>query len=246
FTKQLQLSWLKIQCCRSHTARQCYENLVEACGETVLPYRTVARWVRVFNEGRESVAEVARPGRPRVSDKQVQAVAALLDRHSLTSDDILRTVERSQCERKCHSAMEQRVNIKFCYKLGKTATETHGMLVQVYGREAVSRKCVYEWFKRFREGKETIEDEQRSGRPSTSRTPEMIEKGKRKICSRFVPHKLTDEQKTKRIETSGDFISMCEQDPLLLKTIVTSAKRSPFMAAFKLGNRKKSAGARSG
>ncbi|KAJ4435152.1 hypothetical protein ANN_23728 [Periplaneta americana] len=111
-------------------------------------------------------------------------------------------------------------------------------------------------FKRFREGKETIEDEPRSGRPSTSRTPEMIEKvrqmlaqdrrltlrliaeeldiskdtvhtivrddlGKRKICSRFVPHKLTDEQKAKRMETSRDFISMCDQDPLLLKTIVT-------------------------
>ena len=40
--------------------------------------------------------------------------------------------------------MEQRVNIKFCYKLGKTATETHEMLVQVYGTEAVSRKCVYD------------------------------------------------------------------------------------------------------
>ncbi|KAJ4427673.1 hypothetical protein ANN_25322 [Periplaneta americana] len=176
--------------------------------------------------------------------------------HVTGSVNRLRPVERSQCERKCHSAMEQRVNIKFCYKLGKTATETHGMLVQVYGEEAVSRKCVYEWFKRFRDGKETIEDEPRSGRPSTSRTPEMIEKvrqmlaqdrrltlrliaeeldiskdtvhtivrddlGKRKICSRFVPHKLTDEQKAKRMETSGDFISMCDQDPLVLKTIVT-------------------------
>ncbi|KAJ4445043.1 hypothetical protein ANN_06842 [Periplaneta americana] len=151
---------------------------------------------------------------------------------------------------------QQRANIKVCYKFGKAATETHGMLVQVYGREAVSRKCVYEWFKRFLEGKETIEDEPRSGRPSTSRTPEMIEKvrqmlaqdrrlsleliaeeldiskdtmhtivrddlGKRKICSRFVPHKLTDEQKAKRMETSRDFISMCDEDPLPLKTIVT-------------------------
>ncbi|KAJ4440585.1 hypothetical protein ANN_08730 [Periplaneta americana] len=154
--------------------------------------------------------------------------------HVTGSVNRLRPVERSQCERKCHSTMEQRVNIKFCYKLGKTATETHGMLVQVYGREAVSRKCVYEWFKRFREGKETIEDEPRSGRPSTSRTPEMIEKvrqmlaqdrrltlrliaeeldiskdtivrddfGKRKIYSRFVPHKLIDEQKAKR---NGNF-----------------------------------------
>ena len=72
--------------------------------------------------------------------------------------------------------MEQCANIKFCYKLGKPTTETREILAQMYGREAVSRKCVYEWFKRFREGKETTEDEPCSGRPSTSRTPEMIEK----------------------------------------------------------------------
>jgi transposase len=39
------------------------------------------------------------------------------------------------------------------------------MSVQVYGTKAVSRKCVYDWFKRFRDGKETTEDEPRSGRP---------------------------------------------------------------------------------
>ena len=42
-----------------------------------------------------------------------------------------------------------------------------------------------------------------------------------KICSRFVPHKLTGEQKAKRMETSGDFITMCDQDPSSLRTIVT-------------------------
>ena len=59
---------------------------------------------------------------------------------------------------------------------GKTATETREMLVQVYRKETVSKKCVYEWFKCFREGKEATEDEPCSGRPSTSRTPEMMEK----------------------------------------------------------------------
>ena len=61
-------------------------------------------------------------------------------------------------------AMDERFNIKFCFKLGKTATETHEMLVQVYGQDAVSRKCVYDWFARFRAGKESV-DEARSGRP---------------------------------------------------------------------------------
>ena len=45
--------------------------------------------------------------------------------------------------------------------------------------------------------------------------------GKRKIRSRFVPHKLTDEQKAKQMETSGDFITMCDQDPSFLRTIIT-------------------------
>ena len=55
-------------------------------------------------------------------------------------------MERSRCERYGRSATEQQVNIKFCYKLGKTVTEKHEMLVQVYGTEAVSRKCVYDFF----------------------------------------------------------------------------------------------------
>ncbi|GBM99349.1 hypothetical protein AVEN_111917-1 [Araneus ventricosus] len=41
---------------------------------------------------------------------------------------------------------------------------------------------------------------------------------KRKICARFVPHKLSDEQKQHRMETSGDFI---DRIPQFLETIVT-------------------------
>ncbi|KAJ4434583.1 hypothetical protein ANN_23145 [Periplaneta americana] len=77
YCRQEQRSWLKIQSARGHTARQCHDGLVEACGETALSYRTVARWVRAFNEGR--VENMARPGRPSVSEEDVQAVSALLD-----------------------------------------------------------------------------------------------------------------------------------------------------------------------
>ncbi|GBM60878.1 hypothetical protein AVEN_49639-1 [Araneus ventricosus] len=75
--------------------------------------------------------------------------------------------------------MEQRVNIKFCFKLCKTATVTHEMLVKVYGVDAVSKKCVFEWFKHFRDGKEDVKDEPRSGRPPTSTTPDSIERVRR-------------------------------------------------------------------
>ncbi|KAJ4437310.1 hypothetical protein ANN_17448 [Periplaneta americana] len=54
FSKEDQRSWLKIQCARGRTARQCHQGLQEACGAAALPYRTVARWVRAFRQGRES------------------------------------------------------------------------------------------------------------------------------------------------------------------------------------------------
>ncbi|GBL80160.1 hypothetical protein AVEN_29145-1 [Araneus ventricosus] len=63
-------------------------------------------------------------------------------------------------------------SLEFCQGCGKTATETQEMLVKVYGVEAVNKKCVFEWFKRFRDGKEDVEDEPRSGLPPTSTTPD--------------------------------------------------------------------------
>ena len=72
--------------------------------------------------------------------------------------------------------MEQRVNVKVCVKFGKFATETYDLLKKVYGDECLSRTQVFEWFKRFKEGREEIWDDQRSSRPSTSKTDANIEK----------------------------------------------------------------------
>jgi hypothetical protein len=70
--------------------------------------------------------------------------------------------------------MEQRANIKFCFKTGKTATETFQLTKQLHGDNALSRTRVFEWYERFRDGRENLEDE-RSGRTTAIRTPEMIE-----------------------------------------------------------------------
>jgi len=53
----------------------------------------------------------------------------------------------------------QRVNLKFLVKLGKNTTEAHAMLKEVYGSECLSHTQVFEWFKRFKEGRETTEDD---------------------------------------------------------------------------------------
>jgi len=48
------------------------------------------------------------------------------------------------------------------------------MLVQVYGDSAMKKTAVYKWVKRFSNGRESVTDEERSGRPATSRTEENI------------------------------------------------------------------------
>jgi len=50
------------------------------------------------------------------------------------------------------------------------------MLVQVYGDNVMKKTAVYKWVKRFSEGRESVTDEERSGRPATSRTEENIAK----------------------------------------------------------------------
>ena len=72
--------------------------------------------------------------------------------------------------------LEQRMNIKFLVKLGKSGNEIREMLVQVYGDNAMKKTAVYKWVKRFSEGRESVTDEERSGRPATSRTEENIGK----------------------------------------------------------------------
>jgi transposase len=66
--------------------------------------------------------------------------------------------------------------MKFCFKLGKSARETHEMLVEVYGDADITRKTVYKWSERFHSGSESIDDEERPGHPSTSCTDENISK----------------------------------------------------------------------
>ena len=47
--------------------------------------------------------------------------------------------------------LEQRMNIKFLVKLGKSGNEIREMLVQVYGNNAMKKTAVYKWVKRFSE-----------------------------------------------------------------------------------------------
>ena len=60
--------------------------------------------------------------------------------------------------------LEERYAIKFCFKLGKNATEMHGMLQTAFGAPCTNRASVFEWRKRFKEGRESVRDDGRYGR----------------------------------------------------------------------------------
>ena len=152
--------------------------------------------------------------------------------------------------------MEQRLAIKFCFKAAKSATETLQMVNAACGDQALSRSNVFRWYGRFWDGREGIEDDPRSGRPTECRNYNNVEKiaqlllqnrhlslrmlaeevntgkdtvrknaveylRKRKICSHFVPHSLTQEQKDRRIAACRDFIATADSDPDFFKKIVT-------------------------
>ena len=57
---------------------------------------------------------------------------------------------------------------KFCVKLGKSITETFAMLNMAYGDVAMKRVTCFRWHKRFKNGRLSFEDDERSGRTSTS------------------------------------------------------------------------------
>jgi len=50
---------------------------------------------------------------------------------------------------------------------------------------AMKKTAVYKWVKRFSEGRESVTDEERSGRPATSRIEENIAKFV-KLCVKIV------------------------------------------------------------
>ena len=71
--------------------------------------------------------------------------------------------------------LEERYTIKFCFKLGRNdATETYGMLQTAFQPSCINRASVFEWHKRFKEGRETVRDDERCGRSKEVRTPELI------------------------------------------------------------------------
>ena len=70
--------------------------------------------------------------------------------------------------------LEEQYAIKFCFKLGKNARETHGMLQTAFRLSCMNQASAFEWHKIFKEGRKSVRDDERCGRSKEVRTPELI------------------------------------------------------------------------
>lgn len=136
--------------------------------------------------------------------------------------------------RQSFTKYDKRVIIKFYVLLNKSPTEIHEIMRQGLQDSCPSYETIRRWVVAIREGKEDLDDEDRSGRPITAKTEDVVKKvddavqqdrrlttrqlsemvgvshntihkilteelGKRKVCAKWVPHLLTEEQKTVRV-----------------------------------------------
>lgn len=120
------------------------------------------------------------------------------------------------------------------WKRGLSASDCRIEMSGALGMDAPSKATICRWYNEFKRGKNSFEDDPRSGRPSTSVTDENIDAVRelvkdnrritykeieatlgigssavrtilherlalRKVCSRWVPHRLTPEQMEARV-----------------------------------------------
>ena len=106
---------------------------------------------------------------------------------SVSNEQLHHELENTLLKPDCHSwwisktqsgredTLEERYAIKFCFKLGKNATKTYGMLQTAFGASCMDRALVFEWHKRFKEGRESVRVNERCGRSKEVNTPELID-----------------------------------------------------------------------
>ena len=111
-----------------------------------------------------------------------------------SNEQLQQQLEYTLLKPDCHSwwiskmqsdTSEERYAIKFCFKLGNNARETYGMLQTAFRPSCMNRASVFEWHKRFKEGTESVRDDERCARSKEVNTPELIGQRVRVTMLRF-------------------------------------------------------------
>ena len=129
---------------------------------------------------------------------------------------------------------EIRSYIKCRIRLNIVSRQIFNELCGTYGPQTISMRTIFRWVKAFKAGKFSVEDDTSPGRPKTSVTKANIAAVKivlkqdiacctgisegsvqtilkkhldlRKVCAMWVPHLLTEEQKTQRLKCARELL----------------------------------------
>ena len=102
---------------------------------------------------------------------------------SASKEQLQQELEYTLLKPDCHSwwiskiqsdTLEERYAIKLCYKLGKNARETYGILLIAFGPSCMNWASVFQWNKRFKDGRESVREDERRGRSKEVNRPELI------------------------------------------------------------------------
>ena len=131
----------------------------------------------------------------------------------------------------------------------------YGMLQTAFQPSCMNRASVFEWNKRFKEGRESVRDDERCGRSKEVKTPGLIGQIKnfmakdrhvyvetisaqfdvsvgtvhtiireelkmQKICAKFVPRVLREDQKERHCHDSREMVELINSDSAVLDALV--------------------------
>ena len=116
-----------------------------------------------------------------------------------------------------HWNMEQKTEIssysKCRIRLQIDSKQIFNELCGIYGPQTIPMRTVFRWvkaIKAIKAGKFSVEDDTRPGRPGISEgSVQTILKKRldpRKVCASWVPHLLTEEQKTQRLKCARELL----------------------------------------
>jgi [histone H3]-lysine36 N-dimethyltransferase SETMAR len=149
---------------------------------------------------------------------------------------------------------EMRTALLFCFRLKKSAAESHRMLVQAYGDNALSDTTCRDWFRRFKSGDFDVGDKERPGQPKKfedtelqslldeddTQTQEQLAKqlgvaqrtvsdrlkamGKIQKEGKWVPHELTERQQENRKTISEMLLARYHRKSFLHRIVTGDEK----------------------
>ena len=77
---------------------------------------------------------------------------------------------------------EQRVCIKYCANLGRSAMETLTLIQQAFGDQNLSCAQVFQWHALLKTGRTSVDNDEHTGRPTSCTTPETVAGIQEPIC----------------------------------------------------------------